>query len=851
MEKQRGFQKQVGTSLAEGHSVLQVAPTGLGKTRAAIEPFTSGDGNSILSTRLLYTLPLRSLAEGVCQELVGLLAARAQLTVPQGLTDCRELRKWLASSSGISVGMHYGEKPESHIFSERAGITTIDQYLAAFAGAPLSSFTDTTTGWRLGRAKVGHAVAGAVLTSYSVFDEVHLLDPKYGLQLLMAVLNQRRRWGLLSTVSTATLPDTVIEYLTSDPDGSELTLVQPSREDIASRDDHRRVTLELAQDLRELPQEELLHLCRSGLEQQSKVILFANTVERALRYYQALKGEIGSERIMLIHSRFAPDDRSRKEEQVREWFGKDSRVAERLLVTTQVAEAGLNISAPLVISELCPADSLVQRAGRCARFVKPGEVVNGRVVVFKPSSGGGNAEKNEGNYWSPYPQVVIKLTEDALPGYQRVLLDWPKEQKLVNAALDEIYGAWVRGEDYAEDLDKKGQPQKRRSGRLRPVDALGPFERAFRSHSPRDVEEILRNPEGRPLSVQVAIAESEEQARSEVSNGRYPETVNVPFGVFHRRMQHENVPRLWELDPHEAKGKEDEVLRIASRPIPGRTYLLLKDEAGYSEELGLTLSGAGRTLRWLNLNRAEREQEQGWEQTFKGHTLGTLGRASRMVELYTPFLEAWARAVFGDQSVPEEIAGALADAMKAAAMFHDVGKLDAEWQRIAREATRELLAEGPIARFPRRDRKEERKDPLPPHAAFAYPFLRTLFREANGKDGFLRPLDFIALAAARHHSLGINGAISRGKFEPFNYSEALSVLKEIARQSELEIQDSWIEQALHQIADQEAWNYADEAPAPSDDFYPIYCIAQRLVKIADWEDAGQRPIELQSGGEEV
>ncbi|MGQ9572736.1 MAG: CRISPR-associated helicase Cas3', partial [Dehalococcoidia bacterium] len=716
-----------------------------------------------------------------------------------------------------------------------ACITTIDQYLAAFAGAPLSSFTDTTTGWSLGRAKVGHAVAGAVLTSYSVFDEVHLLDSKYGLQLLIAVLNQRRRWGLLSTVSTATLPDSVVQYLTKDQDGPQLQLVTASEADIKQRDDYREVALSLANDFKEgTPTEGVVKQVREGLNEHGKVILFANTVDRALRYYEALKSGLGSSvRVLLVHSRFASNDRQEKEQRIREWFGKDSQVRDVVLVTTQVAEAGLNISAPLVLTELCPADSLVQRAGRCARFGGKGQT-----VVFKPAHKNEARGQDEPNYWAPYPQAVVKKTEEVIPSFTGVL-DWPREQKLVNKALGELYGAWVRGEANSEELDQKGQPQRRRPSRLRPTDALGPFERAFRSHSPYELEQWLRNPEGRPLSVQVAIAASLDEARAHLAARRHPEMVTVPFGVFRQRMQGKQVP---EMDVAKARAGEDGLI-LTSQVAPGRTYLLLKDEAGYSAEKGLTLDGTGEALDWKDSDKAQRNEEVDEDQrhqTLQEHTLGTLRQASRLVDLYMPFLEAWATAVFGDQGDPKEIADALADAMKAAVAFHDVGKLGKEWQGAAGwEAGRP-----PVARFPERTRKP------PPHAAFAYPFLQALFRQAHGQDAFLRPLEFIALAAARHHSLTVSGAIRPGDFVPFDYDEALAALREVAGESGLGMEDDWIEEAFTRIADKDAWKeepyYADEAPSPSDDFYPIYCIAQRLVKLADWEDAGQRDIELMS-----
>ena len=49
-------------------------------------------------------------------------------------------------------------------------------------------------------------------------------------------------------------------------------------------------------------------------------------------------------------------------------------------VATQVVEAGLDLSADLLLTEAAPANSLIQRAGRCARYAPPRN--RGQVVVF-------------------------------------------------------------------------------------------------------------------------------------------------------------------------------------------------------------------------------------------------------------------------------------------------------------------------------------------------------------------------------------------------------------------------------------------------------------------------------------
>ena len=175
---ERDFQCKARERLEQGNSVLIIAPTGLGKTRAALAPFINNmDNKGLLGSRLLYTLPLRALAGSVAREFEQL-------------------------SGGIQMLTHHGEEPESEIFSESAIVTTVDQYFTTFAGAPLS--------WTSHKS---HAAAGAVLSSYSVFDEVHLLSPRYGLPLLFAILKLCQRWGLPSCVMTATMPHQVVDFL--------------------------------------------------------------------------------------------------------------------------------------------------------------------------------------------------------------------------------------------------------------------------------------------------------------------------------------------------------------------------------------------------------------------------------------------------------------------------------------------------------------------------------------------------------------------------------------------------------------------------------------------------------------
>ncbi len=240
----RDFQQETLEKLKNKQSSLVVAPTGIGKTRATLLPFVNSlHDDPLLGSRLIYSLPLRVLTKGVEDELKALLG-----------------------NHRLPIAIHHGEEPESRIFSERACITTIDQYLTAFAGAPLSFAMNS-----------GHAVAGAILTSYSAFDEVHLLSPEKGLPLLFAILKLRQRWGLLSAVSTATLPNSIIEYFTKN---LGLEVIRASDSDIQERDSWRKVKIQYDGQLEE---KDFLDLVYDKFKQVKEV-------SRSLRQLEHLSG---------------------------------------------------------------------------------------------------------------------------------------------------------------------------------------------------------------------------------------------------------------------------------------------------------------------------------------------------------------------------------------------------------------------------------------------------------------------------------------------------------------------------------------------------------------------------------
>lgn len=363
--KQRPFVDKVIEELDKSEdNFLVEAPTGYGKTAITLSLAKSELDSGY---KLVVAYPLRSLIED--QE--------------------KKFKKDFKKFFDQVVGVRYMGRDESPYLIHPISLTTIDTLSLLSIGLSPEDTGKLFQGfYGTNYGSLGHYMFSwsSLFTSTVVLDEVHLLyDSVKSLSYLYALQKLSQIFGMRMVLLSATLP-------------SSFTIPGVKRLAFKKEDDNsfydERKKKEYKINLLELSEENALQKLAEIVEErkEKKILVYFNTVLKAVSFYKMIDGS----NKVLVHSRFSKEDREKKMEEIKQ---------KNIIITTQALEAGVDISSEVLITELAPANSLIQRAGRFLRF----EEKKGEVFIFKTEDTSNNGV---------YDETLMKKTWDFLQKHQ-------------------------------------------------------------------------------------------------------------------------------------------------------------------------------------------------------------------------------------------------------------------------------------------------------------------------------------------------------------------------------------------------------------------------------------------------
>jgi len=315
------------------------APTGYGKSTIsatlALNSLQSG-------FKCIIAFPLRTLLEDQFKKFKGLFAGKPEL-----------------------VGKRYMHNPDSPYLIKPVTLTTVDTLALNLFGIPPETLEKVAEERSLGHYFFSWA---SVLLSNLVMDEVHLLaDSTKSLSFLAALVKIARDFDQRAVFMSATMPEALKKRLEEFGKERMEFISFSEKHDPEFCSERLSKKYEIRVESSEGDKYGKIMSWLKNSEFRRGLIIF-NTASEAVEFYRKHLNDLKefSENTLLLHSRFTEKDREKKIEEI----GKMQKEKEKdfLIVSTQVIEAGVDISSDLMITDISPANSLIQRFGRFLRF---------------------------------------------------------------------------------------------------------------------------------------------------------------------------------------------------------------------------------------------------------------------------------------------------------------------------------------------------------------------------------------------------------------------------------------------------------------------------------------------------
>ncbi|HEY3379048.1 MAG TPA: DEAD/DEAH box helicase [Armatimonadota bacterium] len=621
---------------------------------------------------------------------------------------------------------------------------------------------------------LGNMNAGALLGAYPVFDEFPALRCREALMVWLGLL--RRYYPITRCLwTTATWPRALARHVA--------TLLDADYIEDGGRDGGRRSWATRAT----LSPEGILRA------HQGRTLVVCNTVRGAQTLYRALRHLLHGDatELLLLHPYQFAHDRVPIEARAADLFAAGS-TANALLVTTACIEVGAQLSAELLITDPAPAEGLLHRAGQCARF--PGET--GRVLVARVG------EVPTGETAEPTAERLLTLLADGPPVTAGEEL----------AALDELW-----------------------------------------EHTPaEELPELLRDlPSAEACEASAAHAltgalQERLFTRVGVALHSTPEMVLDPFELERLALSHAALERSWRrwqalgspgewfaLIPHWGESEQHtpswtSVTEACELHAETQLVVLNADAVSYDPALGLEMTqGTGYGSARLPAQHTSWNPLDQHVESYQEHA----ARALAACEHHADWHRYTLRHLGARWDIPTV---ELERWLRLCILWHDAGKLTADWQRAAFrwqvEVMRRQVDFDPLARIDYQQSRDGRF-PCPAHAEAGG---MVLFRALAILLGGHPPLHKGTVMALCYH----HGVRLAAEVDLTPHPEAWATLLHLA--------DGVLDARTVSRIDHAGWALqptptADAPPWHDPDCLMAYSLLVRAIRLADREVALTRP----------
>ena len=552
------WQGELAASASCGNRLIRI-PTGFGKTLGVLSAWVwhrVRNQNDQWPRRLVWCLPMRVLVEQIESEVRSALERLGLLWNGKGIHE---------GKVGVHLLMGGADAGRWHLFpeSEAVLIGTQDMLLSR---AMNRGYASPRARWPM---EFGLLNQDALW----VMDEVQLMDVGLATSGQLQVFREEDRnsgktlrpcctWWMSATLQR--------DWLRKSPDAAVLTEeLERNAHRIQAEDRHGGLWDEVTKPLKIIEPAGPKALA-TGVSQlhrnrdcgkQGPTLVVLNTVKCAVEVWKALRSDkdLKATRadIRLTHSRFRPSDRKSWGSEFLNRAACEAG-ANRIIVSTQVIEAGVDISASLLVTELAPWTSLVQRFGRCARWGGEGQV---KVADFKHDSDGKAA---------PYSLEELEAARDAcrvLPDQDVAPIHLERFEEENEALLPRLYPYRPRHLLLRHELDDLFDTSPDLSG------ADIDISRFIRSDNERDVQVFWAEVEG------ATPPSSMKPTREELCNVPF---LQVRDWLCEKSGNRKPDIRAWVWD-----WLNREWRFVSGRDLyPGQTILVESSVGGYSQEQG-------------------------------------------------------------------------------------------------------------------------------------------------------------------------------------------------------------------------------------------------------------------------